>query len=183
LPEVEVSDIATLADLNKSLTAWLECIYHQHIHSETKQSPLARYTAGLDQVRPADPETLRRAFLWREKRKVNTCATISLQGNRYQVPPQLARQTIEVHYDPFDLAHMELYLEGNHLGTARVVEQKRKRHLVVERLATEPPQPPKPKSSESFLAILCEEHRDEQNRAIGPLHFSRLGAPDSTPEV
>ena len=67
LPEVETSDIATLAELNEFLWAWLECIYHQHAHADTGETPLARYTAGLEQVRPADPETLRRAFLWREQ--------------------------------------------------------------------------------------------------------------------
>ena len=66
LPEVETSAITTLAELNESLWAWLECVYHQREHAETDQTPLARYTAGLDQVRSADPETLRTAFLWRE---------------------------------------------------------------------------------------------------------------------
>ena len=69
LPEVEASHLTTLTELNASLWAWLERIYHQHEHSETGQTPLARYTAGLDQVRSADPETLCRAFLWREPRQ------------------------------------------------------------------------------------------------------------------
>jgi len=81
LPEVEVSHLTTLIELNESLWAWLECVYHQHVHSETQQTPLTRYTAGLDQVRHADPEIVRRAFLWREKRKVRKDATLALQGN------------------------------------------------------------------------------------------------------
>jgi len=92
LPEVETSDLTTLSALNESLWAWLECLYHQHVHSETQQTPLARYSAGLDQVRTLDSETLRRAFLWREQRKVKRDATLSLQGNRYQVDPRWARQ-------------------------------------------------------------------------------------------
>ena len=59
LPEVETSDITTLSALNESLWAWLECIYHQRVHSETEQTPLARYSAGLAQVRSVDPETTR----------------------------------------------------------------------------------------------------------------------------
>jgi putative transposase len=100
LPEVEASNLTTLAELNESLWAWLECVYHQHEHSETQQTPFARYTAGLDHVRHADPETVRRAFLWREKRKVRKDATLSLQGNRYQVEPQWAGRTLE-----FGLGH------------------------------------------------------------------------------
>jgi putative transposase len=179
LPEVEASNLTTLAELNDSLWAWLELIYHQHEHSETHQTPWARYTAGLDQVRHADPETVRRAFLWREKRKVRRDATLSLQGNRYQVEPQWAGRTLELRFDPFDLAHLELYLEGRALGLATVVIQQRQRHLAVEHLATEPPEPPKPKSSLDYLAALRAEYHTQQQRALGPLQFARVTAPEA----
>ncbi len=178
LPEVEASQLTTLADLNESLWAWLECLYHQREHSETKQTPLARYTAGLAQVRTVDPETLRRAFLWREKRKVYRDATIALQGNRYQVQPQWAGRTLELRFDPFDLSHLELYLEGQALGTASVLTQGRQRHLAVERLATEPPTPPKSQTSLDFLAALRAEYRTQQQHALGRLPFAELLPPD-----
>jgi putative transposase len=178
LPEVETSNITTLTDLNESLWAWLECVYHQHEHSETKQTPFARYTAGLDQVRHADPETVRRAFLWREKRKVRKDATLSLQGNRYQVEPHLAGRTLELRFDPFDLSQIELYLDGTGLGLATVLVQNRQRHLAVERLATEPPDPPKPKSSLDYLAALREEYRTQQQCELGPLQFTQLPLPE-----
>jgi transposase InsO family protein len=179
LPEVEASNLTTLTELNESLWAWLECVYHQHEHSETKQTPLARYTAGLEQVRHADPETVRRAFLWREKRKVRKDATLSLQGNRYQVEPQWAGRTLELRFDPFDLSQIELYLDdgvGDNagLGLATVIVQNRQRHLAVERLATEPPDPPKPKSSLDYLAALRAEYQARQQRALGPLQFTQL---------
>jgi putative transposase len=179
LPEVEASNLTTLTELNESLWAWIECIYHQHEHSETKQTPLARYTAGLDQVRHADPETVRRAFLWREKRKVRRDATLSLQGNRYQVEPHLAGRTLELHFDPFDLSQIELYLDDARLGLATVIIQNRQRHLAVERLATEPPDPPKPKSSLDYLAALRAEYQAQQQRELGPLQFSQLPLPET----
>ena len=178
LPEVEASNLTTLTDLNESLWAWLECVYHQREHSETKQTPLARYTAGLDQVRHADPETVRRAFLWREKRKVRRDATLSLQGNRYQVEPHLAGRTLELRFDPFDLTQIELYLDGARLGLATVLVQNRQRHLAVERLATEPPDPPKPKSSLDYLAALRAEYQAQQQRELGPLQFTQLSLPE-----
>jgi transposase InsO family protein len=184
LPEVETSDLTTLSALNESLWAWLECLYHQHVHSETEQSPLARYSAGLDQVRPVDPETLRRAFLWRAKRQVKRDATISLQGNRYQVDPRWAGRTLELRFDPFDLSQIELYLDAVPLGLATVVIQQRQRHLAVARLATEPPDPPKPQSSLDFLSILRAEYRAQQQQQLGRLEFARLNppAPASAPE-
>ena len=178
LPEVETSDIATLSELNESLWAWIECIYHRHVHSTTNQTPLDRYTAGLDHLRSADPETLRLAFLWRETRKVRRNATISLQNNTYQVDPTLTGRTLTLHFDPFDLSRLELYLDDQHLGTAAVTVQNRQRHLKVERLATEPPDPPKPRSSLDFLAALRQEYRAQQQQELGPLHFSRLVDPD-----
>jgi putative transposase len=181
LPEVEASNLTTLTDLNESLWAWLECVYHQHEHSETKQTPLARYTAGLTQVRHADPETVRRAFLWRETRKVRKDATISLQGNRYQVEPQWAGRAIELRFDPFDLSQIELYLDGVCLGLATVIVQNRQRHLAVERLATEPPDPPKPKSSLDYLAALRAEYQARQQRELGPLQFTQLPLPELDP--
>jgi len=179
LPEVEASNLTTLSDLNESLWAWLECVYHQREHSETKQTPLARYTAGLDQVRHADPETVRRAFLWREKRQVRKDATLSLQGNRYQVEPHLAGRTLELRFDPFDLAQIELYLDGTRLGLATVIVQNRQRHLAVQRLATEPPDPPKPKSSLDYLAALRAEYQAQQQRELGPLQFTQLSLPET----
>jgi transposase InsO family protein len=183
LPEVETSQLATLFDVNESLWAWLECLYHQHEHSETKQTPLARYTAGLAQVRPVDPETLRRAFLWREKRKVHRDATLSLQGNRYQVEPRWAGRALELRFDPFDLSQVELYLEGQALGLADVLTQGRQRHLAVERLATEPPAPPKPQTSLDFLTALRAEYARQQQQTLGRLPFATLLPPDRSPDT
>jgi len=182
LPEVEASNITTLTELNASLWAWIERIYHLREHSETGQTPLARYTAGLDQVRSAEPETLRRAFLWREQRKVRRDATLALQDNLYQVDRHLAGRTLELCFDPFDLSRMELYLDGVYLGTATVTTQNRQRHLAVERLASEPLEPAQPKSALDFLAALRAEHQEQQRRELGRLEFARLLPADTTQE-
>jgi hypothetical protein len=174
MPEVEVSNITTLSDLNESLWAWLECVYHTHVHSETQQTPLARYQADLEHVHPADPELLRKAFLWREKRKVRQDATFSLQGNSYQVPAHLCGRTLELHFDPFDLSQIELFLDNLPLGKAIVITQGRQRHLAVERLSTDPIPPPKPKSSLDYLAALRSEYQALQQKLAGPLQFAQI---------
>jgi len=180
LPEVETSTLTTLTDLNESFWAWLEMIYHHREHSETHETPWARYTAGLDQVRHAEAETVRQAFLWREKRKVRRDATLSLQGNAYQVEPRWAGRTLELRFDPFDLSQIELSLDGTSLGLARVLVQQRQRHLAVEHLATEPLDPPKPRSSLDYLAALRAEYQTQQQRELGPLQFARLAEPAPT---
>lgn len=178
LPEVEASQITSLTELNESFWAWLECVYHVRVHSETEQTPLARFTAGLAQVRSVDPESLRRAFLWRQQRRVTKTATLSLQGNRYQVDPRFAGRTLELRFDPFDLSHVELYLEDRPQGVATVLEQGRQRHLAVARLATDPPDPPRPKSSLDYLAALRAEHQAQQQKQLGRLPFAQLALPN-----
>jgi len=182
LPEVAISQIATLAELNESFWAWLACIYHRREHSETGQTPLARFQAGLDQVRSVDPQALQAAFLWREKRKVRKDGTLSLQGNRYQVAAHLAGRTLELRFDPFDLATLELYLDGQHLGHATVFSQGRQRHIAVERLVTDPPAPPQPKSSLDYLAALRAEYQQLLQQEAGELHFARLLNPSEPTE-
>lgn len=178
LPEVEASQITTLTELNESFWAWLECVYHVRVHSETEQTPLARFTDGLPQIRAVDPEVLRRAFLWREQRRITKTATLSLQGNRYQVDPRFAGRKLELRFDPFDLSYIELYLDGQPQGVATVLEQGRQRHLAVQRLATDPPSPPRPKSSLDYLAALRAEHQAQQQKELGRLAFARLNSPD-----
>ena len=175
LPEVETSALATLSELNESFWAWLERVYHRKTHSETGQSPLERYQAGLASVRQADPEMLRKAFLWREKRKVRKDGRIALQGNTYRVDPQFVGRQIELRFDPFDLSMLEVWLDGNCFGKANVVQQGRERHIAVERLTPNPaPQPAQPKSALDYLAVLRAEHQQQLRQQAGSLRFAQL---------
>jgi putative transposase len=174
LPEVETSAIATLADLNESFLAWLEMIYHRKIHSETEQAPLERYRAGIASVREANPETLRKAFLWREKRKVRKDGRIELQGNTYRVDPQFVGREIELRFDPFDLSVLEVWLDGQSFGKANVVQQGRDQHIAVERLIPQTTAPAQPKSPLDYLAILRAEYQQDQRQLAGSLRFTQL---------
>ena len=171
MPEVETSEIVTLAELNESFWAWLELIYHRAKHSETEQTPLERFQAGLAEVRSADAETLRKAFLWREMRNVRRDGRIELQGNTYPVPSSLAGRKIELR---FDLANLEIWLDGNNLGKATISQQGRQKHIAVERLATQAPETAKPKSSLDYLAALRQEYQDKLRKEAGQLQFACL---------
>jgi putative transposase len=59
---VEIDDGVELAELNRLFSAWLEVVYHRRTHSETGQTPLARFdSAGAPQL--PTPALLREAFL------------------------------------------------------------------------------------------------------------------------
>jgi len=179
MPEVAVSTIASLEDLNQSFWAWLELIYHRTQHRETKQPPIERYQQGLQDVRTANHDQLLQAFRWRKTRKVRTDGRIELQGNTYRVDPTFLGRTLEVRFDPFDLSNLELWLDDQPVGKASVLVQNRERHIQVERLVDQPPgaaaQPsPKPASSLDYLALLRAEYDEMQRKAAGTLQFSKL---------
>ncbi|MGY4544534.1 putative transposase [Arthrobacter sp. UYNi723] len=97
--------VASLEELNALFISWVQMVYHRTVHSTTGQTPLARWDAGWENRRPdrRDPEVIAEAFRWSATRKVTKTATVSLQGNTYQVDPMLAGTRIELIYDPFDL--------------------------------------------------------------------------------
>lgn len=177
-PEVAASQLTDLPLLNQSFWAWLDRIYHARVHGETGQTPLARFIAGAEHLRSADPETLRLAFQWRTKRRVTRQATLSLQGNVYSVDPAWCGQTLELRYDPFDLSQMEVYRDGVRLGTARLTQSKRQRHLAVEHLVPEA-RPTAAPAQIDLLKTLREEHDHALRQQIGGIHFSQL---DSQPD-
>src|SRR5680860_985211 len=50
LTESGLTPAAALLELNALFTAWVESVYHHQVHSETGQSPLARWTDGWDRA-------------------------------------------------------------------------------------------------------------------------------------
>jgi hypothetical protein len=68
MPEVEKSEIASLEELNQSFWAWIEVVYHQREHSETRQTPLQRYQDGIARCERLTGNKLRNNF---------TCLTLS----------------------------------------------------------------------------------------------------------
>ena len=165
-PEAKAARIATLADLNEALAAWLECVYHQRVHSELKATPLEVYRAGLEHVRPADPVTVARAFLWRYTRKVSSNGFISLLGNSYSVDPTWSGQRLELRLDPFDLSRIDVYRDQRPVARAHVRVLKKASLIEIEPLVAAPPTEP---SGISFLDGLRQEHRQKLARELGPI--------------
>jgi putative transposase len=107
--------VTDLAELNRLFAAWVETVYHRTVHSETGQTPLARWSAAGPIPLPA-PETLTEAFLWEEHRRVTKTATVALHGNSYEVDPVLVGRKVELVFDPFDLTRIEVRLAADGAG-------------------------------------------------------------------
>ena len=109
--------IETLTEFNELFTAWVETVYHQRVHSETGQTPLARFTATDPPPLPT-PAVLHEAFLWSEQRLVTKTATVSLHGNTYEVDAALVGRRVELVFDPFDLTCLPVRYAERDIGIA-----------------------------------------------------------------
>ena len=115
--------------MNRLFQAWVETAYHQAVHSETGEEPIARWARAAPAERAVpDPARLREAFLWSERRRASKTALVSLHGNSYQVDAWLAGKYVELVFDPFDLDRLEVRLAGKPAGTAVPFAVGRHRH-------------------------------------------------------
>ena len=172
LPELPHSSVTTLLQLNESLLAWLEVVYHRKLHSETGQAPLDRYRQDdAPASRPADPTELRQAFLHQEERKVTKTATFSFQGNRYAVAAYLRGQTVQLRYDPFDLTRLEVWFQGTFLQLA---EPDRVVTTIHPDVDPDPQPVPPPNTGLDYLALLRTERERLLQQQLHGIRFSQL---------
>ncbi len=158
---VEISDESPpgdLAEMNRLFRAWTETAYHQAVHSETGETPAARWGKATPQERAVpEPSLLREAFLWSERRKADKTALVSLHGNTYQVDAWLAGRAVELVFDPFDLDRVEVRLAGKPAGTAVPFTVSRHRHPKTRTPEAGPRAEPAP-TGIGYLAALGDGH-------------------------
>jgi putative transposase len=122
IAEVKVSKIKTLDELNEAFVAWADYEYNRKTHTETGQTPLDRWRAGVERVTYVEEEKMRQAFLWRETRTPDKAGVFSLLGIRYQVGPGHGRRKLEARFDPEALNEVEVWRQGEFLERVRPLE-------------------------------------------------------------
>lgn len=160
LAERGLSPAAALLELNALFTAWTESVYHHQVHSETGQTPLARWNegwqaAGHGPMMPA-AEALTEAFLWSELRTVTKTATVSLHGNTYQVEAALVGRKVELVFSPFNLANIEVRHGGRSHGPA--VPHVITRHAHPKARPETPEPAPAPATGIAYLQLVAQNH-------------------------
>lgn len=134
--------VTDLDRLNRLFTAWVETVYHVRVHSSTGVAPLARWQAGITHPVPTPtPAQLREAFLWSAVRSVAKTATVSLHNNVYQVDAALVGRKVELVFDPFDLADVEVRYRGRSYGLAVAFRIGRHAHPKARPEHVDPPAP------------------------------------------
>jgi len=125
--EAQLADMRSLDEVNTAFWAWSELSFNKRIHSSTGETPDDRFLEGL-------PETHRRIedlswflslFLWRENRKISKYGKIKLHSNQYPVASKPYNTTVQVRFDPVDLAEVYIYDQNDvFLETTRASKQQ-----------------------------------------------------------
>ena len=113
----------TLPLLNEATQAWSEMEYHRRTHSETRQTPLARFLDGPSVSRPCpELDELRLAFTASTSRAQRTSdGTISLEGTRFEVPSRFRHlRRLQIRYASWDLSHVWLIDENSGVALDRL---------------------------------------------------------------
>ena len=170
LLEAEQVGIASLDELNDRFAAWVSRYLNIRVHSETGESPLARYAKA--KRRDPHPDLLRSAFLWSAHRRVSRTAAISFEGNEYEVDAALVGRTVELRYRPEDLFAIEIWYDGRQVGWAE--PRRIARH--VHRQAPPPPAPAPPRPTGiDYLGQVLVDHEAAES---GPIAYRAVpGAP------
>ena len=174
LLEAEQVGIASLGELNDRFGAWVERYLNVRVHTETGESPLARYAKR--EAKPADPELLRSAFLWSAHRRVSRTAGVSFEGNEYEVDTGLAGRTVELRYRPEDLFAIEVWWEGRQVGWC--TPRRIARH--VHRQAPPPPPEPAPAPA-TGIDYLGQVLADHEATVSGPIAYRDLRGAEGEP--
>jgi putative transposase len=101
----------TLELLNNATQAWFEHEYHRTHHAESGDTPLARYLAGPNVVRPCPlASELVAAFRIELARRLRRSdATASLAGRRFEIPARYRHlHHVHLRYARWDLTRVDL---------------------------------------------------------------------------
>ena len=177
-----ISQAAALLDLNRLFTGWVETVYHPRVHTETEQTPLARWAAGWERTgrRPQVPgaEDVAEAFRWAQFRSVTKTATVSLLSNTYQVDPSLTGRRVELVFDPFDMTDIAVNHHGKSFGKATPHTVTRHSHPKARPETVDAPPAP---TGIDYLNLVAGEHHGRAGQAI---NFHALtGTPGAPPAV
>jgi putative transposase len=151
--------------LNEATQAWVELEYQRTRHREIGETPLARFLAGPDVLRPSPPpEALRTAFTTEQTRaQRRSDGTITVEGVRFEVPARFAHvPRLTIRYARWDLASVLVCdrRTGDVIGTLYPIDKVRNADAVRRpRPSSSGEAAPQPTGVAPLLQALLDEYR------------------------
>ena len=109
----------SLEELNRKLSAWIQTLYHQRVHSSTGVSPENRYRQASKNLRHLEPGIdIEPLFYMHLERTVRKDGTVRLGGQLYEVHLSLRALKIQLRLDPWKRARIEVWHRGKFIGLA-----------------------------------------------------------------
>lgn len=117
--------VCSIEGLNSRFWQWVNAEYHQRPHGALAgQPPGTRFAERAGQLRVIyDGMDLPGLFLARTTRRVRRDATISLAGKIFETPVALRGREVEVRYDPFAFARVEIWLNNRFIANAKLCDK------------------------------------------------------------
>ena len=176
----------TLEYLNEATQAWVEYEYNRAIHSETGETPLARYLAGPEVLRPSpDSAALRAAFTRSERRTQRVSdGTIMVGAQRFEIPNRYRHlRELIVRYASWDLSMVHLVDDRSGQLLCRLYPQDKTRNATGIRAPLEPlaaSQPPPVPAQPGQAAPLLEKlMRERAATGLPPAYLPKNELPPS----
>ncbi len=163
LSELLIDQINDIDDLNARLWAWVEQVYHQTPHSSllNNQSPIECWRAGLIHVRPLGScaKDIDDYFYHRVKRKVRKDSTVSWEGRLFEVPYELAGQSLNLVVDPHNNTALTVEsLDGKCLGAVHLLDKVKNLYRKRQRPRANNATP----QTTSLVEVVLEVHEKKQ---------------------
>ena len=174
--DIAAGRIRTLDEVNATIDPWLHYINHRR-HRETKRVPAEVYGPHPRNPYP-DPLALDEVFLWRRTVTVDKFGTAPLQGNRYAAGADLRGRRVQLRYDPFDLAGVQLWVGGTCRG---VIAPEVLVEHVAEAVRDDPAPPESRATGTSLLAVLTQQYEADLRREAEDIPFRQIANPAGPP--
>lgn len=167
--EVRARDAMGIDELNRAFSAWLSVVYHETVHSETKQTPTDRYDSGLTVIRHTDMDLVLSSFMRKVTRVVHKdFSDVSLDKRLYRVDPKLRGDQVWVHYDPFSTTDtVQIYsLKDQYLGKGLLHHREDAQAFT--------PEKPREKPKHNLLDLLVSQHRNKLAQQTGGIDYRKV---------
>ena len=161
--------------LNEATQAWVELEYHRKPHGETGETPLARFLAGPDVLRPSPTtDDLRIAFTLEQSRSQRRSdGTLSIEGVRFEVPARFAHlPRLVVRYARWDLSSALVcdHRTGTVIGRLYPLDKARNADAVRRPRPNTPSTAPRPTTS-GVAPLLDSLLRDYRAAGLPPAYL------------